>query len=48
MPPRLDRASYPFPFQNLLGSKKGRWGEGLTAHDMDKCRCNDRICGMDY
>jgi len=26
------------PFQNLPESKKGRWGEGLTAEDMSKCR----------
>jgi bifunctional non-homologous end joining protein LigD len=24
--------------QNLPESKRGRWGEGLTAEDMDKCR----------
>jgi bifunctional non-homologous end joining protein LigD len=32
----LDRASCPF--QNLPESTKGRWGEGLTAQDMKKCR----------
>jgi ATP-dependent DNA ligase len=26
------------PFQNLPESRKGRWGEGLTAEDMSKCR----------
>jgi bifunctional non-homologous end joining protein LigD len=26
------------PFQNLPESGKGRWGEGLTAEDMSKCR----------
>jgi len=26
------------PFQNLPESRKGKWGEGLTAHDMSKCR----------
>ena len=26
------------PFQNLPESRKGRWGEGLTAEDMGKCR----------
>jgi bifunctional non-homologous end joining protein LigD len=26
------------PFRNLPESKKGRWGEGLTAEDMGKCR----------
>ena len=26
------------PFQNLPERKKGRWGEGLTAEDMGKCR----------
>jgi ATP-dependent DNA ligase len=25
------------PFSNLPESKKGRWGEGLTAADMKKC-----------
>jgi ATP-dependent DNA ligase len=25
------------PFANLPESKKGRWGEGLTAADMNKC-----------
>jgi bifunctional non-homologous end joining protein LigD len=25
------------PFANLLVTHKGRWGEGLTAADMDKC-----------
>ena len=25
------------PFANLPGSKKGRWGEGLTVADMEKC-----------
>jgi bifunctional non-homologous end joining protein LigD len=32
----LARASCPF--QNLPESKKGRWGEGLTAEDMGKYR----------
>jgi bifunctional non-homologous end joining protein LigD len=32
----LERASCPF--QNLPETKKGRWGEGLTAEDMEKCR----------
>ena len=26
------------PFRNLPESDKGRWGEGLTAEDMKKCR----------
>jgi DNA ligase D-like protein (predicted ligase) len=26
------------PFRNLPKSRKGRWGEGLTADDMKKCR----------
>jgi ATP-dependent DNA ligase len=26
------------PFRNLPESTKGRWGEGLTAEDMNKCR----------
>ncbi len=26
------------PFHNLPESRKGRWGEGLTADDMSKCR----------
>jgi ATP-dependent DNA ligase len=26
------------PFQNLRERGKGRWGEGLTAEDMAKCR----------
>jgi ATP-dependent DNA ligase len=26
------------PFRNLPESGKGRWGEGLTADDMKKCR----------
>jgi ATP-dependent DNA ligase len=26
------------PFSNLPESHKGRWGEGLTAEDMKKCR----------
>ena len=26
------------PFQNLPERTSGRWGEGLTAEDMDKCR----------
>jgi bifunctional non-homologous end joining protein LigD len=26
------------PFHNLPESGKGRWGEGLTAEDMKKCR----------
>ena len=25
------------PFANLPESEKGRWGEGLTAADMEKC-----------
>jgi bifunctional non-homologous end joining protein LigD len=25
------------PFANLPESSKGRWGEGLTAEDMEKC-----------
>jgi bifunctional non-homologous end joining protein LigD len=25
------------PFANLRESKKGRWGEGLTAADMGEC-----------
>jgi hypothetical protein len=25
-------------FRNLLESGKGRWGEGLTAEDMKRCR----------
>jgi DNA ligase D-like protein (predicted ligase) len=32
----LERAGCPF--QNLPESRKGRWGEGLTAEDMSKCR----------
>jgi bifunctional non-homologous end joining protein LigD len=32
----LERTSCPF--RNLPKSKKGRWGEGLTAEDMEKCR----------
>jgi bifunctional non-homologous end joining protein LigD len=32
----LERGSCPF--QNLPESGKGRWGEGLTAEDMSKCR----------
>lgn len=32
----LERATCPF--QNLPESKKGRWGEGLTAEDMKECR----------
>jgi DNA ligase D-like protein (predicted ligase) len=31
---RTDRC----PFANLPESRKGRWGEGLTAADMEKCR----------
>jgi hypothetical protein len=27
----------PCPFANLPESRKGRWGEGLTAADMEKC-----------
>ena len=34
--PGLDRESCPF--QNLPERGKGRWGEGLTAEDMSKCR----------
>jgi ATP-dependent DNA ligase len=34
---RLDRESSPF-HQNLPEGGKGRWGEGLTAEDMSKCR----------
>src|SRR5882757_421351 len=26
------------PFRNLPESNKGRWGEGLTAKDMKRCR----------
>jgi bifunctional non-homologous end joining protein LigD len=26
------------PFKNLPETSKGRWGEGLTADDMKKCR----------
>jgi hypothetical protein len=26
------------PFRNLPESRKGRWGEGLTAEDMKRCR----------
>jgi len=26
------------PFRDLPERTKGRWGEGLTAEDMDKCR----------
>jgi bifunctional non-homologous end joining protein LigD len=26
------------PFQNLPETEKGRWGEGLTEEDMEKCR----------
>jgi ATP-dependent DNA ligase len=26
------------PFRNLPESRKGSWGEGLTAEDMSKCR----------
>ncbi len=26
------------PFQNLPENRKGRWGGGLTAEDMSKCR----------
>ena len=26
------------PFRNLPKSRKGRWGDGLTAEDMKKCR----------
>ena len=33
---KIERASCPFV--NLPESKKGRWGEGLTAEDVDKCR----------
>jgi ATP-dependent DNA ligase len=29
------------PFHNLPESRKGRWGEGLTADDMSKCRWLD-------
>ncbi len=32
----LERTSCPF--QNLPESRKGRWGEGLTADDMSRCR----------
>ena len=32
----LDRGRCPF--ENLPESGKGRWGEGLTAEDMSKCR----------
>ena len=32
----LERSSCPF--QNLPESRKGRWGEGLTADDMKKCQ----------
>ena len=32
----LERARCPF--HNLPESRKGRWGEGLTADDMSKCR----------
>ena len=32
----LERATCPF--KNLAESKKGRWGEGLTAEDMGMCR----------
>jgi bifunctional non-homologous end joining protein LigD len=32
----LERKSCPF--QNLPESRKGRWGEGLSADDMSKCR----------
>ena len=32
----LDRGTCPF--ENLPESGKGRWGEGLTAEDMSKCR----------
>jgi bifunctional non-homologous end joining protein LigD len=32
----LERATSPF--RNLPESKRGRWGEGLTAEDMRKCR----------
>src|SRR6266849_5046059 len=32
----LDRRTCPF--ENLPESGKGRWGEGLTAEDMSKCR----------
>jgi ATP-dependent DNA ligase len=26
------------PFRNLPESRKGRWGDGLTAEDMKRCR----------
>ena len=26
------------PFENLPESQRGRWGEGLTAEDIEKCR----------
>jgi ATP-dependent DNA ligase len=26
------------PFKNLPARRRGQWGEGLTAHDMLKCR----------
>jgi DNA ligase D-like protein (predicted ligase) len=29
------------PFRNLPESRKGRWGEGLTAEDMTRCRWLD-------
>lgn len=35
----LERESCPF--QNLPESGKGRWGEGMTAEDMSKCRWLD-------
>jgi ATP-dependent DNA ligase len=43
----IERASCPF--QNLPESKKGRWGEGLTAEDMDKCRwLQPLLVAMDF
>jgi ATP-dependent DNA ligase len=32
------RAEFGCPFRNLPESGNGRWGDGLTAEDMKKCR----------
>lgn len=31
------------PFKNVPEARKGRWGEGLTAEDMKKCRWLERV-----
>jgi len=36
-PPSM-RAEFGCPFRNLPESRKGRWGEGLTAEEMKRCR----------